>query len=214
MNFRAIDPREERAGMSGAGDTDRRVWSEYYDPATGSLRLAELELEFSRLWRTEVASNTPPSDIDDEDALLQARAKKLSEDGLAQLLEQYQRERETRPDRPGTKSSSVRTYDRSAIIVAIAKLRAGYRCEMPGCDHPSFTGTDGRPYTEVHHIRPLSEGGEDILENVVCLCPAHHREVHVGQRAAELTGVLLAGAGDNSPDARSSRGASPALPLA
>jgi hypothetical protein len=34
MNFRAIDPRDERSGMSGGGETDRRVWSEFYDEAT------------------------------------------------------------------------------------------------------------------------------------------------------------------------------------
>jgi hypothetical protein len=28
MNFRAIDPRDDRAGMSGAGENDRRVWSD------------------------------------------------------------------------------------------------------------------------------------------------------------------------------------------
>ena len=48
---------------------------------------------------------------------------------------------------------------------------------------------DGIPYSEVHHIEPLSEGGEDVLENVACLCPAHHREVHIGRQHA---GTLLA----------------------
>jgi predicted HNH restriction endonuclease len=51
---------------------------------------------------------------------------------------------------------------------------------------------DDLPYTEVHHIEPLSEGGEDVLENVACLCPAHHREVHIGRRASELVAALRA----------------------
>jgi hypothetical protein len=48
MNFRAIDPRDERAGMSGAGAVDRQVWDEFYDPETSALRLADLEKEFNR----------------------------------------------------------------------------------------------------------------------------------------------------------------------
>ena len=32
MNFRSIDPRAAGAGMSGVGETDRQVWSEFFDP--------------------------------------------------------------------------------------------------------------------------------------------------------------------------------------
>src|SRR5215468_3369405 len=47
-------------------------------------------------------------------------------------------------------------------------------------------------FTEVHHIEALSEGGEDVLENVAYLCPAHHRELYVGRRAPELSAALRA----------------------
>jgi predicted HNH restriction endonuclease len=87
---------------------------------------------------------------------------------------------------------STRSYERSALVVAIAKVRADNRCELPNCAYPAFVDMDGIPFTEVHHIEPLSDGGEDVLENVACLCPAHHREVHVGRRATELTAVLRA----------------------
>lgn len=42
MNFRAIDPRDSRAGMSGAGSTDRKVWDEFFDPAVGEVRVDAL----------------------------------------------------------------------------------------------------------------------------------------------------------------------------
>jgi ABC transporter substrate binding protein/EVE domain len=47
MNFRAIDPREQGAGMIGAGDTDRRVWGEFYDEEARDLRHSDLEREFT-----------------------------------------------------------------------------------------------------------------------------------------------------------------------
>jgi 5-methylcytosine-specific restriction endonuclease McrA len=42
------------------------------------------------------------------------------------------------------------------------------------------------PYCEVHHVVFLSDGGADKIENVVCLCPTHHREAHFGKNAREL----------------------------
>jgi hypothetical protein len=170
MNFRAIDPRDPREGMSGAGEVDRRVWSEFYDHAASVLRSDALEREFTRLWRSTAASDAPPSDMRDQDAVLEAQANKLAENGLDQLLEKYRLERDTRPARPSATTTATRTYERSPLVVAIAKLRAGYRCELPDCNHPTFQCADGTPYTEVHHIEPLSEGGEDVLENVACLC--------------------------------------------
>lgn len=32
----------------------------------------------------------------------------------------------------------------------------------------------GCRYAEAHHIKPLSQGGPDNIENVLCLCPNHH----------------------------------------
>jgi 5-methylcytosine-specific restriction endonuclease McrA len=53
-----------------------------------------------------------------------------------------------------------------------------------------FVCVDGTKYSEVHHIVPLAEGGEDVLSNVACLCPAHHREAHVGKSARDVTEAL------------------------
>jgi hypothetical protein len=39
MNLRHLDPRDEREGMSGAGDADSRVWDEFFDKVNGHLRV-------------------------------------------------------------------------------------------------------------------------------------------------------------------------------
>jgi predicted HNH restriction endonuclease len=49
---------------------------------------------------------------------------------------------------------------------------------------------DGLPYCEIHHVVPLSEGGEDRIENVACLCPSHHREVHHGNQRTVIEAQL------------------------
>jgi hypothetical protein len=78
MNFRAIDPRDQRAGMSGGGETDRRVWAEFYNEAAGDLRHPELEREFNRLWRVAGEVASPPSDADEDAALLTSPGKETS----------------------------------------------------------------------------------------------------------------------------------------
>jgi 5-methylcytosine-specific restriction endonuclease McrA len=41
---------------------------------------------------------------------------------------------------------------------------------------------DGAYYLEVHHIIPLSENGEDSVDNAIALCPNCHRQEHYGEQ--------------------------------
>jgi 5-methylcytosine-specific restriction enzyme A len=33
-------------------------------------------------------------------------------------------------------------------------------------------------YLEAHHVISLAENGDDSVDNVIALCPEHHREAH------------------------------------
>ena len=71
-------------------------------------------------------------------------------------------------------------FARDGEVRAWVKQRADGVCEK--CDQPApFHNKFGKPFLEVHHIVPLSEGGEDIVANAVALCPNCHRECHYGQ---------------------------------
>jgi hypothetical protein len=189
MNFRALDPREQRTGLSGASDTDRTVWGEFYDVEVRQLRLVELEHEFGRLWRSPpnfAYSESPEARRESVAAV----ARQFEAEGLEALLRRYRNSIATRSALPPVTSSEARSYLRDALVVAIARVRANYRCEVPHCGHSPFVAEDGYPYCEVHHIKPLSEGGEDTIENVACLCASHHREVHHGSERAPLLRAL------------------------
>jgi predicted HNH restriction endonuclease len=108
------------------------------------------------------------------------------------LLARYSTQHARALHRPGTRVLNSRTYERNPLVIAIARVRAAHRCEVPGCTHPTFQTVDGVAYTEVHHIEPLADGGEDTIENVACICPTHHREVHLGVRAVDLHAQLRA----------------------
>jgi hypothetical protein len=188
MNFRHLDPRDEREGMSGGGDADARVWDEFFDSVSGELRVGALEAEFSRLWSHDGAAVGLDPELQDE-ALTEA-ARSLEQQTLSTLISRYDKEINSRPKRPRANAATGRLFERSALVVAIARMRADQRCEVPDCQHPAFACADGTTYSEVHHIVPLGEGGEDVLANVACVCPAHHREAHVGKKARYLTEAL------------------------
>lgn len=50
MNFRALDPRDHRDGLSGAGQTDRVVWARYYTPETEQLDSKRIHADYQRIW--------------------------------------------------------------------------------------------------------------------------------------------------------------------
>lgn len=71
----------------------------------------------------------------------------------------------------------IETFARNRGWVAEAKNRFGVYCMCSDCRN-SFNKPDGTPYIEVHHIVPMSEGGEDGLWNLAVLCAHHHRMAH------------------------------------
>jgi 5-methylcytosine-specific restriction protein A len=58
------------------------------------------------------------------------------------------------------------------------------KCEY--CGECGFTTTSGMNYIEAHHIISLASSGKDTIENVIALCPNHHREAHFGAKAEAL----------------------------
>lgn len=190
MNFRSLDPRTTGTGMSGAGDTDRAVWREYFDAQTSSLQMDALRQEFTRVWAVETSELSVAAEPNVVPAIIEDEAERLQALPLDLLLAKYAAQASGRAPRPPTRVLLTRDYVRNALVISIARLRASHRCEMRDCKHPVFETVEGVPYTEVHHIVPLANGGEDTIENVACLCPAHHREIHLGQRARELTAQL------------------------
>ena len=58
-----------------------------------------------------------------------------------------------------------------------ALIRAGHRCETPGCERTRFL--------EVHHRRPRSQGGGNNATNLQVLCSGCHQLAHLQHRPIE-----------------------------
>ncbi len=87
------------------------------------------------------------------------------------------------------KESKISAYERSPKVRSGALSRASGKCEW--CGEAGFKTKSGSIYLETHHIQPLSEGGEDNEQNVIALCPNHHREAHFSEDHLELKKQLV-----------------------
>ncbi len=71
-------------------------------------------------------------------------------------------------------------YERNPDVAAQVLVNAKGKCEVCGKNAPFRRKSDNTPYLEVHHRKPLSEGGEDTVANAIALCPNCHRNMHYG----------------------------------
>jgi hypothetical protein len=87
----------------------------------------------------------------------------------------------------GTATRFVRYPEVSAWVLQ----RANGICEV--CNGPApFQRPDGAPFLEIHHIRPLANGGPDTVDNTVASCPNCHRELHHGSGREALRVEVIA----------------------
>lgn len=71
-------------------------------------------------------------------------------------------------------------YIRDAAVVAYVLLHAQGKCESCQQDAPFIKESTEEPFLEVHHVKPLAEGGSDTITNAIAICPNCHRELHHG----------------------------------
>lgn len=87
-------------------------------------------------------------------------------------------------------SSSLDRFVRDPNVIAWVLEQAAGSCEACSEKAP-FQREDGEPYLEVHHVRPLAEGGPDTVDNAVACCPNCHRHLHHGSGREKLRQSLL-----------------------
>ncbi|MBU2569652.1 MAG: HNH endonuclease [Gammaproteobacteria bacterium] len=102
---------------------------------------------------------------------------------LKESPENRKRQIENAPKKPDKKTVETTIYIRNPYVVAEVLERAKGACERCKSTAPFKRKSDGSPYLEVHHTVPLSEDGDDTVENAVALCPNCHRELHFGVNA-------------------------------
>lgn len=70
-------------------------------------------------------------------------------------------------------------YKRNNVILAKIKYLRGERCQI--CN-TAIIKSDGNPYVEAAHIVAKEQKGSEAPDNILILCPNHHKEFDLGKR--------------------------------
>ncbi|MGP5062853.1 HNH endonuclease [Psychrobacter celer] len=93
------------------------------------------------------------------------------------------------PIHASTQEKIQSIQNRSTAIKLYAKKRANGLCE--GCNGTAPFETKSGPYLEVHHLTRLADGGADLPQNVIALCPTCHRKAHYSLGHLEFNNKLI-----------------------
>ena len=85
---------------------------------------------------------------------------------------------------------TIKQYSRNLYVIKLALQRANGTCECCNESAP-FLRMEGSPYLEIHHLIPLSEEGNDDIDNVSAICPNCHKELHFGENKEKKSDDLL-----------------------
>ena len=85
-------------------------------------------------------------------------------------------------ERPSLTKREITVVGRDPEVQRWILQSADGRCELCGKRAP-FEKPNGSPFLEIHHVCRLADGGADVPENAVALCPNCHREAHHGAQA-------------------------------
>ena len=100
----------------------------------------------------------------------------------AKNLSRYNRLEYLQKSKPKPEKVAVMqfVFKRNPVVIIEVLDRAKGICENCKKPAPFIRDTDQTPYLEVHHIVPLANDGDDMIENAIALCPNCHRHAHHG----------------------------------
>jgi hypothetical protein len=70
-----------------------------------------------------------------------------------------------------------KSYKRNNKVIALIKILRNFECQICGL---SIKKKDGARYVEAAHIIPKRKKGKETPENIILLCPNHHKEFDLG----------------------------------
>jgi len=72
---------------------------------------------------------------------------------------------------------NLKVYKRDNKTIALLKLHRHFKCQICGV---SIRKKDGTHYIEAAHIKPKHQKGGETPDNIILLCPNHHKEFDFG----------------------------------
>lgn len=76
-----------------------------------------------------------------------------------------------------------KTYKRDNRTIALIKILRDFKCQI--CS-TAILKKDGSHYVEAAHIKPKCQKGRETPDNIILLCPNHHKEFDYGHLEIKL----------------------------
>lgn len=112
-----------------------------------------------------------PVDIFEQEEIEAIMLQSFSRD---RIIEDLKNLRETDPE---LVEICRRIYKRDNKTIVQIKILREYKCQI--CGHEIIT-KEGKKYIEAAHIKPKRNAGPERPENILILCPNHHKEFDFG----------------------------------
>ncbi len=100
----------------------------------------------------------------------------LKSDSIDKIIKDLQNVQPTEPEQIEIKQ---KLYKRDNKTIAQLKIIRKFKCQICGY---KLQKKNGGFYIEAAHIIPKSKKGNELPENILILCPNHHKEFDLGQR--------------------------------
>lgn len=106
-----------------------------------------------------------------------------------EIIKEFKRQNKSREDiikelkslnlnEPEIVKVSTKTYKRDNRTIAQIKILRDFKCQI--CQN-TIKKKDGTYYIEAAHIEPKHKKGVESADNIVLLCPNHHKEFDLGE---------------------------------
>lgn len=122
----------------------------------------------------DISINDEPSIVDEiEQAEITNHLKDKNKNDLINELENSENSNSEKV------TINHKSYKRNNKIIALIKILRNFECQI--CGH-YILKKDGSRYIEAAHIVPKHQQGKENPENIILLCPNHHKEFDFGNR--------------------------------
>jgi 5-methylcytosine-specific restriction protein A len=85
--------------------------------------------------------------------------------------------RSIKPTDPEQITINLKVYKRDNKTISLIKILRNFQCQICGV---SIKKKDGTYYIEAAHIKPKHQKGGETPDNIILLCPNHHKEFDFG----------------------------------
>lgn len=130
----------------------------------------------SQIMQARFIDNDLNSEINEKEQQCYINKLRKSQKTKEQLLSLLSK-RQNQQDK--TENYSGKRNKRDNESIALIKCLRDFKCQLCG---KSILKRDGTYYVEAAHIDPKCDKGKETLENILLLCPNHHKEFDLGKR--------------------------------